>query len=68
MKAAYISVNVHNGAIPLGAGSLPSGRLNSGLHSLLLGRGPGLRLFQASPGLGDWESGEELLHSCFCRM
>lgn len=68
MKAAYISVNVHNVAVPLGAGSLPSGLLNGGHNSLLLGLIPDLRLFPTSPSPGNPESLEELLHSCFFRM
>lgn len=48
-EAAYISVNVHNVAIPLQAGGLPSGLLSVGLcPPLLLGPAPDHRLFPSS--------------------
>lgn len=49
VKAAYISVNVHNVAVPLGAGRLPSSLLNAGPSLLLLGLVPDSRLLHTSP-------------------
>lgn len=62
-EAAYISVNVHNVAISLQAGSLPSGLLNVGLcPPRPLGLAPELRLFPSSLSPGNLGRLRELLH------
>lgn len=49
LKAAYISVSLHNVAGPLGVGSLPGGLLNPGPHSELLGQSPASASFTRPP-------------------
>lgn len=65
MKAAYISVSVHNVAIPLGAGSLPKGLLNARRSSLPLGRVLGLAssTLPQAPGTGRVERNGSILIS-----
>lgn len=68
-EAAYISVNAHNVAIPLQAGSLPSGLLNVGRYPpLLLGLAPGLRLFPSPLNPEYLGSLGEPSSSCFFRV
>lgn len=68
VKAAYISVNVHNVAVLSGLAGFLAGCLMRGTApcSWDWSQAPASSTLPLSPGT--WESLEELLHSCVFRM